>query len=204
MTALQVVRLLQPGKQEIFLDAATVAAGEPVDRLMPAWNSWHGSAASSWLAELQQCDMVQDSDTLVTDPAMALLAQHMLQDKSSRHCGSRLWLERPRAAVHRGGAFAGAHGTVSQGKYHSNCQLRTGRTIAWQALQSNHEQLQFVVCSQLVLYIRKPSTDLQQAWCRFYAAMQLHLLSVERRRQSSYRAMLLLTDRLPPCQSKAC
>jgi hypothetical protein len=90
---------LKPQQQGMFLDAATVLRGQPVDLAEAVWRAWHGLEASGWLEELQRrCLVAVDEDLqLQVHDVMAARARGILLDSqwggTGLHYGSRVWLQ---------------------------------------------------------------------------------------------------------------
>jgi hypothetical protein len=82
------------GLQNILLDLATVAHMESLDMLMCIWRGWHGEQAEQWLSDLQRHGLVTSYNELVAShAAVGSLGRSILEDASSQHHGSRIWLK---------------------------------------------------------------------------------------------------------------
>ena len=71
----------------MFLDVATVVAGQPKDLVMAVWVAWHGPAAPTLYDGLvRRCLLgVNKDDGLVMHDVLAALGRGLLLDPSSPH-----------------------------------------------------------------------------------------------------------------------
>jgi hypothetical protein len=90
---------LEVWQQEIILDLVTVSGHMRRDTFLRVMEYAHDTAASGWIAALQQHGLVVPhpeefpSAPLIANPSLTRWARSILQDPHSRHYGSRLWVE---------------------------------------------------------------------------------------------------------------
>jgi hypothetical protein len=94
--ALQLFNFPEQGQQQIVLDIATVGQQLLPHSIKPAWRCWHGdTACDTWLSELQRCGLVWSEAWACykLNSPLAEVAHIILQDPTSGHYGSRLWVQ---------------------------------------------------------------------------------------------------------------
>jgi hypothetical protein len=97
---------LGAGELNMFLDAATILCGRPLEEAMAVWTAWHGPAAATFFKELtRRCLLGVDArGELAMHDVLVVLARGVVLSETpglEGHFGSRVWVE--------GGRVVGRH-----------------------------------------------------------------------------------------------
>jgi hypothetical protein len=89
---------LDPVGVSMFLDAATILRGVPLEEAMAVWTAWHGAAAAAFFNELtRRCLLGVDAwGLLLMHDVLVVLGRGLVLSETpglESHWGSRVWME---------------------------------------------------------------------------------------------------------------
>jgi hypothetical protein len=95
---LHILAGLSTAEVNMFLDAATILRGKPLEKAMDVWTAWHGPAATACLKELtRRCLLgADDEGELVQHDVLVPLGRDVILSQIpglEGHWGSRVWTE---------------------------------------------------------------------------------------------------------------